>query len=235
VRCGSDYSVDRLDEAVRVASKPTPEPILQIIAGACSRIPLLTLSGKAAAIGQLIKLDAWVDAALTLIELELPGWKLRRLICEDGEWFCSLSRQPNLPATLDDTADGTHEVMSLAILLAFLEARRRMATVPQSVAAVPAVDPAAALVCCDNFARKRRSRSYTAFMSKALASSRIHMPLVANLDQPKETIREDPDERHFHRSRRKTDQPRGQAVAVPVQTRRVARCAGYLSDQECRV
>jgi hypothetical protein len=141
VRCGSDCLVDRLDEAVRVASKPTPEPILQIIAGACSRIPLLTLSGKAAAIGQLIKLDAWVDAALTLIELELPGWKLRRLICEDGEWFCSLSRQPNLPATLDDTADGTHEVMSLAILLAFLEA---MATVPQSVAAVPAVDPAAA-------------------------------------------------------------------------------------------
>lgn len=152
MRCGSDFLIDRLDEAVRLASKPTPELISQIIAGACSRIPVLGLSRKAAAIGQLIKLGAWVDAALTLIELELPGWKLRRLICEDGEWLCSLSRQSNLPATLDDTADGTHEVMSLAILLAFLEARRRMATAPQSVGTVPTVDPAPALVCCDNFA-----------------------------------------------------------------------------------
>jgi hypothetical protein len=152
VRCGSDYLVDRLDEAVRVSSKPTPELISQIITGACSRIPVLSLSGKAAAIGQLIKLGAWVDAALALIELELPGWKLRRLICEDGEWLCSLSRQSNLAAILDDTADGTHEVMSLAILLAFLEARRRMATAPQSVATVPTVDPAPALVCCDDFA-----------------------------------------------------------------------------------
>jgi hypothetical protein len=71
----------------------------------------------------LIKIGAWVDIALTLIELELPGWKLRRLIREDGEWFCSLSQQPNLPATLDD--------------MAFLEARRRVALVTRLVATVP--------------------------------------------------------------------------------------------------
>jgi hypothetical protein len=136
-----------------VAPGPTRELISQIIAGACSRIPLLTLSEKAGAIGQLIKLGAWVDVALTLIELELPGWKLRRLICEDGEWFCSLSRQPNLPATIDTTADGTHEVMPLAILLAFLEGRRRMTIAGRSTATVPAVDLVpVALICCDNFA-----------------------------------------------------------------------------------
>ena len=28
-------------------------------------------------------------AALALVELELPAWKLRRLIYEDGEWLCS--------------------------------------------------------------------------------------------------------------------------------------------------
>jgi hypothetical protein len=98
-------------------------------------------------------LGASIDAGLALIELELPGWKLRRLIHEDGEWFCSLSRQPNLPVMLDDAADGTHEVMPLAILLAFLEARRRISPWARLVAAVPAVDPApATLMCCDNFA-----------------------------------------------------------------------------------
>ena len=152
--CGSDHAdlLDRLSEVVRVAPKATPDIVSQIIAGACSRIPLLR--GKATEVGQLIKLGAWLDAALALIELELPGWKLRRLIREDGEWFCSLSQQPNLPVTLDDTADGTHEVMPLAILLAFLEARRRMSLAAQPVAtAVPTVDPAPdTLISCDNFA-----------------------------------------------------------------------------------
>lgn len=53
---------------------------------------------------------AWLDAALTLVELELPGWGLRRLYRDAGTWFCSLSHQPNVSAELDDTADGSHEV-----------------------------------------------------------------------------------------------------------------------------
>jgi len=153
VTCGSDHAVlfDRLSEAVRVAPKPTPDLVSQIIVGACSRIPLL--GGKHTEIDQLIKLGAWVDAVLALIELELPGWKLQHVIREDGEWFCSLSRQPNLPAAIDSTADGTHEVMPLAILLAFLEARRRMVLAALPIAAVPGVDLApVARICCDNFA-----------------------------------------------------------------------------------
>ena len=152
---GSDHAVllDRLDEAVRFAPKPTAELISKIIAGACRRIPVLTQSGKATEIGRLVESGGWADLALALVELELPGWKLRRLLCEDGEWFCSLSRQPNLPVALDDTADATHEVMPLAILLAFLQARRRTVAAAQSVAAVPAVAPVpAGLICCDNFA-----------------------------------------------------------------------------------
>lgn len=151
--CDPDYAVllDRLDETVRVAPKATPELVSQIIVGACRRIPLLR--GKLAEIDQLIKLGAWFDATSALIELELPDWKLRRLIREDGEWFCSLSQRPDLPVTLDDTADGAHEVMPLAILLAFLEARRRFSPAAQPVAVAPIVDPApAALIYCDNFA-----------------------------------------------------------------------------------
>ena len=152
---GSDQAVllDRLDEAVRFASQPTHGLISKIIAGACSRIPVLSKAGKAAGIDRLVESGAWADAALTLIELELPDWTLRRLIREDGQWHCSLSRQPNLPIDFDDTADATHEVMPLAILLAFLQARRRTALAAQSVPAAPLADPASAgLVCCENFA-----------------------------------------------------------------------------------
>jgi hypothetical protein len=152
---GSDHTVlfERLDEAVRFAPKPTAELFAKIIAGACIRIPILGKSGKAARLSGLVETRAWTDAALALIELELPSWKLRRLIWEEGEWFCSLSRQPNLPLALDDTADASHEVMALAILRAFLQARRRAAAVPHPVAAVPAIDPAQVrLLCCDNFA-----------------------------------------------------------------------------------
>ena len=150
---GSDYAVllERLDEAVRFAPKPTAELFAKIIASACIRIPVLGKSGKAAGIGGLVETRAWTDAALALIELELPTWKLRRLIWEEGEWFCSLSRQPNLPPALDDTADARHEVMPLAILLAFLQARRSAPAIPHPVAAVPPVDSApVGLLCCDN-------------------------------------------------------------------------------------
>src|SRR6478752_6664145 len=99
-------------------------------------------------IDQLIRARAWNDAAFALVELELLAWKLRRLAYEDGEWHCSLSRQPNLPAALDDTAHASHEVMPLAILGAHrgMSATRRISlqTVPRARAA------SGYAVCCDN-------------------------------------------------------------------------------------
>jgi hypothetical protein len=151
----ADYAIlfDRLDEELRVAPQPTLDLFSKIIAGACSRIPILSKSGNANRIRQLIESDAWTDAALTLIELEMPSWTLRRLVHEGNEWFCSLSRQPNLPATLDDTADANHELMPIAILLAFLQARRLTGIVPESLSAVPLTLPLpSGIMCCDNFA-----------------------------------------------------------------------------------
>ncbi len=152
---GSDQAVllERLDEAVRFAPQPTHGLVSKVIAGACTRIPVLSKAGKAAGIDRLVESGAWADAALALIEFELPDWTLRRLIREDGQWHCSLSRQPNLPIDFDDTADAIHEVMPLAILLAFLQARRRAAPAAQSVPAMPLADPVSAgLICCENFA-----------------------------------------------------------------------------------
>jgi hypothetical protein len=84
----------------------TPDLISEVIATACSRLPLLNKTGEAARLDQFVESGTWSDAALLIVELELPAWKLRRLICESGEWHCSLSKQAYLPVELDDTAGG---------------------------------------------------------------------------------------------------------------------------------
>ncbi len=146
--------IDRLMEQIRLAPALTPDLISNVMADACIRLPVLRRAGRATRIDQLIEAGAWSDAALTLIELEMPAWKLRRLVYEDGEWFCSLSKHPNLPVGLDDTADACHEVLPLAILSAFLEARRTNSAVREtSSPTVPQVRPTSGFaVCCDNFA-----------------------------------------------------------------------------------
>jgi hypothetical protein len=146
--------LDALQEQLRRAHGLTPDLIFNVIADACTRLPVLKRAGKAARINQLIEAGAWNDAALALVELELPAWKLRRLVYEDGEWHCSLSRQPNLPVALDDTADASHEVLPLAILSAFVEARRRASAMREtSLQTVPHVRPTSGYaICCDNFA-----------------------------------------------------------------------------------
>ena len=81
--------LDGLVEQLRLAPTPTSELISDVIVGAFS---VLKRTGKAALIDRLIESGAWTDAALALVEIELPAWKLRRLVLEDGEWLCSLSK-----------------------------------------------------------------------------------------------------------------------------------------------
>jgi hypothetical protein len=147
------HDLDRLKQQLRVAPALDARLVAIVVSHACTRLPVLKQSGKAAPIDRLIAAGAWSDVALALIELELPAWKLRRLIYEDGEWFCSLSRQPNLPVELDDTADARHEVLPLAILSAFIEARGRTRTSPEtSSTAVPQIWPTSDyMTCCDYF------------------------------------------------------------------------------------
>jgi hypothetical protein len=142
----------RLDEELRGAAMATPALFARIIA-ACGRIPAPSKAGKATRLERLIENTAWTEAAIALIELELPLWMPRRLIFESGEWFCSLSRQPNLPADLDDSADGVHQQLPLAILLAFVEARRGSRARHEIISVVPQLRATADnLLCCDNFA-----------------------------------------------------------------------------------
>jgi hypothetical protein len=142
---------DRLEDGLRVAPAITPELMRGVMSQTCVRLPALGHDAKAR-LSQLIECGAWTDAALALIDLELPQWKLRRVIFEDGEWLCSLSRQPALPLGLDELAEATHKILPLAILMAFLEARRTVPVGTSSATAVPQVRPLQGVaVFCDNF------------------------------------------------------------------------------------
>jgi hypothetical protein len=149
-----EVSLERLEREARLAPTPTHDLLSKITRSACPRLQLLRSTGKPIQADRSIGAGAWTDAAIALIGVELPGWQLRRLVYQDGEWLCSLSRQPNLPIELDDTADASHEVLALAILCAFVEALRRIARERKALTAtLPQVTPGEEQpVCCDNFA-----------------------------------------------------------------------------------
>jgi hypothetical protein len=85
-------------------------------------------SGSAPASGgiqKLIAAGAWTDVALALIASELPGWKLRRLAYDDGEWHSVLSPQREFPEWLDDGVEAHHADLPLALFKGLVEAARQ--------------------------------------------------------------------------------------------------------------
>jgi hypothetical protein len=144
-------SLGALDNALRNAQEPSLDLFSQIINSACTRVQAL---GQALThIVRLAEIGAWTEATFALIALELPLWTVRRLVYENGEWLCSLSRQPNLPMTFDDCAEASHEVLPLAMLCAFVEACRRRHMAQDFVSALPQVAAPSAdhIICCENY------------------------------------------------------------------------------------
>ncbi|MGO8909446.1 MAG: hypothetical protein ACLQDM_09015 [Bradyrhizobium sp.] len=143
-----------LDDRLRDAHAVTEELLSDVISEACWRFPPVRRTEKTARIERLIKSGAWTDAALALIDLELPQWQIRRIVYDDGEWHCALSRQRELPEWLDQSIEARHADLPLAILSAFVDAQRVSApSIRTSVPSVPRggyrlYEP----VCCDNFA-----------------------------------------------------------------------------------
>ncbi len=141
---------DRLRHAERV----TAELMADIIGGVCRRFPSMGQRGKTTRVEHLIRSGAWTDATLALIDLELPLWQVRRITYDEGEWYCALSRERELPDWLDQSAEAHHADLPLAILGAFVEAQR--ITAPASRPSVPVVPrEAGALyqpICSENFA-----------------------------------------------------------------------------------
>ena len=126
-----------LGERLRGAHVVTAGLMSEIIGTACRRFPSMGQGGKTARIERLISSEAWTDAALALIDLELPLWQVRRIAYDEGEWYCALSRERELPDWLDQSVEAHHHDLTLAILAAFVEAQAASAS--KSRPSVPTV------------------------------------------------------------------------------------------------
>ena len=131
------HDLDGLTDRLRDAGEVNAALMTAVTGAACRRYPSMGQSEKSARLEQLIRSGAWTDAALALIDLELPFWQVRRLAYDEGEWHCALSRERELPDWLDRSIEIRHADLALAILSAFVEARR--ASEPETRTSVPAV------------------------------------------------------------------------------------------------
>jgi hypothetical protein len=122
-----DEHLKKLEDRLVVADRLTRELMSDVIAMGCARFRTLGTVAEVK-LDWLIDAGAWTDAALALVELELPQWHLRQLVCDEGEWLCTLSKQPALPLEFDEVAEGRHQLLPVAILLALLQARRASGT-----------------------------------------------------------------------------------------------------------
>lgn len=100
---------------------PTQPLFENILTSSCRRFRLLRYTPQARRLDRLISDSAWIDAALTLLAIEQPQWQLRRLAYDNGEWYCALSRQREMPDWLDQSVETHHADASLAILRAYME------------------------------------------------------------------------------------------------------------------
>src|SRR5262245_31321606 len=94
------HDLNRLEASLRATRSITAELMFGVMTQACVRFAARNRAAQAR-VNQLIAAGAWTDAALALLALELPQWQVRRLVHEDGEWLCTLSKQPQLPLGLD--------------------------------------------------------------------------------------------------------------------------------------
>ncbi len=142
-----------LSQRLRAAPGMTRMLMLDVIDNACRRFPSLGQSERTARLMRLIDAEAWADAALALIDLELPMWQVRRIAYDEGEWHCALSRERELPDWLDAAVESCHADLALALLSAFIEVQAFAMEVSRpSVPTVrPAPDPFYEPIGCENF------------------------------------------------------------------------------------
>jgi hypothetical protein len=150
----NELDLNQLDARLCSAPVLTAGLLSDVVATSCPRLALLRHTERTARAEHLIESGAWIDATLALLALELPQWQLRRIIYDDGEWYCALSKQREMPEWLDQSIEAHHADLAIAILRAFVSARQVSA--PSIRPSVPAAPRAAGEryepACCDNFA-----------------------------------------------------------------------------------
>ena len=138
------------NQAFAEPATPTTAMFNELLADVCRDGDPMRQAVPIACLKRLIAARAWTDAAQALLALQRPGWKIRRLELDDGEWHCALSRAPAMPEWLDATIEAHHPNMALAIVSAMQAASVEPA--PSHLSAVaPAGDAGFDPMLCDNF------------------------------------------------------------------------------------
>ena len=143
----------QLSERICNAMAATPTLLREVISTNCRRLAAPGHHTRTLRIERLLNTGAYTEAALALIELELPQWQVRRIAYDCGEWYCALSRDRELPEWLDQSVQAQHQDLALAILAAFVQAQA--VTAPESRPSVPTSRREANVFfaqMCDNFA-----------------------------------------------------------------------------------
>jgi hypothetical protein len=138
---------------VSAADEATSELFSEIVVAIARPLWTPGEAANAVQLHDLIEAGALTQAALSLIELELPLWKLRRIAYDEGEWYCTMSQQRELPEWLDQAVEATHVSLTLAIMSTYIEAVRQIElsrepshpSVPQT--RTEQYQP----LCCENF------------------------------------------------------------------------------------
>jgi hypothetical protein len=148
------HDFDTLSDRLHDADAMSAELMSELVAMTCRRYPSPGQAAKTTRIERLIGSQAWTDAALALIDLELPQWQVRRIAYDEGEWHCALSRARELPEWLDQSIETRHADLPLAILSAYLDVQHISA--PSRRTSVPTTPRDANAfytpLCCDDFA-----------------------------------------------------------------------------------
>lgn len=147
------HDASQFSARLRMARAMTQPLMRDIIEHACRRFASLGQSERTKRVARLIEVEAWADAALALMELELPMWRVRRIVYDEGEWHCALSRQRELPDWLDAAIEAHHTDLALALLSALIEVEALVtdASRPSVPTVRPVLDPLCDPVACDNF------------------------------------------------------------------------------------
>jgi hypothetical protein len=110
-----------LARQVGAADEATSQLFSEVVVATARRLWAPGGAAKATQLHDLIEAGALTQAALNLIDLELPLWKLRRIAYDEGEWHCAMSRQREVPEWLDQAVEARHASLTLAILGAYIE------------------------------------------------------------------------------------------------------------------
>ena len=141
-----------LGERLRGAHAVTSELMSEVIGECMPAVSIHPTGREYGADQRPISSGAWTDAALPLLDFELPQWRVRRTAYDEAEWYCALSRERELPDWLDRSIEASHadsrwrsSARSSRLNASAYLPQPSVPTVPRAI--IPLYEP----VCCDNF------------------------------------------------------------------------------------